>query len=162
MLRVTRLEHGDERDPVMNRSESEHAPAPRQWHRLFGIALTDLFSGTPWRVELEKELALQSQLLDVVIIEQAPARRRGDCLPACHGGAESLLHELYLRFKLELPDMAYTMADFLREHHQSVLNELSAEERAAFLQQLPVEERLRGLDTDELRRLLEELNKRLN
>jgi hypothetical protein len=67
------FEHGDARDPVMSRSESEHAPAPRQWHRLFGIALTDLFSGTPWRVELEKELALQSQLLDVVIIEQAPA-----------------------------------------------------------------------------------------
>ena len=42
----------------------------RQWHRLFGIALTDLFVNTPWRVELEKELALQSQLLDVVIIER--------------------------------------------------------------------------------------------
>ena len=39
-------------------------------HRLFGITLTDLFSGTPWRVELEKDLALQRQLLDVVIIEQ--------------------------------------------------------------------------------------------
>ncbi|MCP5127633.1 MAG: hypothetical protein H6973_19020 [Gammaproteobacteria bacterium] len=43
----------------------------RQWHRLFGITLTDVFRATPWRVELEKELALQSQLLDVVIIEQA-------------------------------------------------------------------------------------------
>lgn len=76
--------------------------------------------------------------------------------------------------------MAYTMADFLHEHHQHVLSELSAEERAAFLQRLPLderlrglapeevfkqfapEERLRGLDADELRRLREELNKRLN
>jgi hypothetical protein len=76
--------------------------------------------------------------------------------------------------------MAYTMADFLREHHQHVLSELSAEERAAFLQRLPVDERLRGLaaeerlrglapedrlrglDADELRRLREELNKRMN
>ena len=47
----------------------------RQWHRLFGITLTDVFRATPWRVELEKELALQSQLLDVVIIEQAAGER---------------------------------------------------------------------------------------
>ena len=290
----------------MSQSESEHAPARRQWHRLFGIALTDLFSGTSWRVELEKELALQSQLLDVVIIEQTAAERGAEPIAALelpagleglrrynlltykshhealdawaleelvghyvnyrkllarplgrggaraqppesafqlyavttrypdklagevalqptdwegvfdlrwgarlirvivlnriaahprnapwelfsarlelvrqgiehyqarHGGAESLLHELYLRFKLELPDMAYTMADFLREHHQHVLRELSADERAAFLQGLsaderlrglPAEERLQGLDTEALRRLQAELNKRLN
>ncbi|HRZ05524.1 MAG TPA: hypothetical protein P5102_05120 [Candidatus Competibacteraceae bacterium] len=44
------------------------------WHRLFGLTLTDVFSDTPWRVELEKDLTMQRQLLDVVIIEQtAPA-----------------------------------------------------------------------------------------
>jgi len=46
----------------------DHTP----WHRLFGIALTDLFTGRPWRVELEKELALKSQRLDVLIIERLP------------------------------------------------------------------------------------------
>jgi len=46
----------------------------QQWHRLFGITLTDLLRDTPWQVELEKELALQSQLLDVVIIEQTAER----------------------------------------------------------------------------------------
>ncbi len=45
-----------------------HPPTP--WHRLFGIALTDLFTGRPWRVELELELALKSQRLDVLIIER--------------------------------------------------------------------------------------------
>ncbi len=40
------------------------------WHRLFGLTLIDVFSDTPWRVELEKDLAMQRQLLDVVIIEQ--------------------------------------------------------------------------------------------
>lgn len=40
------------------------------WHRLFGLTLTDVFQDTPWRVELEKDLAMQRQLLDVVIIEQ--------------------------------------------------------------------------------------------
>ncbi|WP_242463987.1 hypothetical protein [Thiococcus pfennigii] len=47
------------------------APDLLQWHRLFGIALTDRFAGTPWRVELEKELALSSQRLDAVIIERS-------------------------------------------------------------------------------------------
>lgn len=42
----------------------------RRWHRLFGIALADLFRGTGWEVELEKELALRSQLLDVAIIRR--------------------------------------------------------------------------------------------
>ena len=45
-------------------------PNFHDWHRLFGLTLTDLFQDTPWRVELEKDLALQRQLLDVVIIER--------------------------------------------------------------------------------------------
>ncbi len=47
------------------------------WHRLFGIALTDLLSDTGWRVELERNVALESQFLDVVIIE----RTDGDTTP---------------------------------------------------------------------------------
>jgi len=41
-----------------------------QWHRLFGITLTDFFSGTAYKVELEKDLSMQQQFLDVVIIEE--------------------------------------------------------------------------------------------
>lgn len=51
-------------DPIEPRDERL-----RQWHRLFGIALMEVFEGAPWRVELEQELALRSQLLDVAIIE---------------------------------------------------------------------------------------------
>lgn len=29
------------------------------WHRLFGLTLTDVFQDIPWRVELEKDLAMQ-------------------------------------------------------------------------------------------------------
>ena len=36
------------------------------WHRLFGLTLTDVFSDTPWRVELEKDLAMQRQPLIVL------------------------------------------------------------------------------------------------
>ena len=40
------------------------------WHRLLGMVLTDLFTGRPWRVELEQELTLKSQRLDILIIER--------------------------------------------------------------------------------------------
>ncbi len=40
------------------------------WHRLFGIAMTDYFSETSYSVELEKDLSLKKQLLDVVVIEK--------------------------------------------------------------------------------------------
>jgi hypothetical protein len=275
----------------------------RQWHRLFGIGLTDLFADGGWRVELEKELALTSQLLDVVIIERQqtaiPTRsiqlpdglqglrahnlltyksrhealdawaldelighyvnyRKLNATPAVategdaadasgsrlpprdrfsalrcrhtssqramppgrllpdgldgvfdlrwglhdirlivlgniakhrrnapwelfsadiervrHGArhyqgyrpeAERLLYELYLRYKLEIPDMPYTMADFMRESLEHIMDDMTDDQRQAFLERmspeerlrgLPPEERLRGLSAEELRRLKE-------
>ncbi len=53
-------------------------PKRIDWHRWFGIGLTDHFDGTPWRVELEKELALKRQRLDVVIIEQTGTEASAD------------------------------------------------------------------------------------
>ena len=44
------------------------------WHRLFGMTLTDFFTDTAFRVELEKDLSMRQQLLDVVIIEQDVGR----------------------------------------------------------------------------------------
>jgi hypothetical protein len=38
------------------------------WHRLFGLALADYFTGTGYQVEMEKEVARKRQLLDIVII----------------------------------------------------------------------------------------------
>lgn len=272
---------------------------PIPWHRLFGIALTDLFTGRPWRVELEKELALKSQRLDLLIIERcdgaasrldaaalddlpdglealaahnvltyksqhqaldawaldelvshyvtyrkllsiqlnqadperietlperlvpasdfrlyAVATRSPDKLfgqlpagvhqagvcPGVHdlywGGqtvrlivlnaiaehprnapwelfsaridrirhglrhyhprdaaASELLTQLYFNYRLEIPDMAYTMEDFKRETRGSmiefILHECDPEERQALIDQLAVEERLRGLDPEE-------------
>jgi hypothetical protein len=49
------------RDSGMDREQ-------QYWHRLFGIALMDFFSNSPFRVELEKDLSLSKQLLDVVIL----------------------------------------------------------------------------------------------
>lgn len=44
------------------------------WHRLFGLLLTDFFTGSPFVVELEKDLSVQQQLLDVVIVRKLPGR----------------------------------------------------------------------------------------
>jgi hypothetical protein len=41
-----------------------------EWHRLFGLTLTDYFTGSSYGVELEKDLSLKQQFLDVVIIER--------------------------------------------------------------------------------------------
>jgi hypothetical protein len=41
------------------------------WHRLFGLILSDFFVGSPFSVELEKDLSLKRQLLDVAIIRRS-------------------------------------------------------------------------------------------
>jgi len=44
------------------------------WHRLFGLTMTDYFTDTAYRVEVEKDLSIKQQLLDVLIIEQESGR----------------------------------------------------------------------------------------
>jgi hypothetical protein len=44
------------------------------WHRLFGLLLTDFFTGSPFVVELEKDLSLKQQYLDVVIVRKRKGR----------------------------------------------------------------------------------------
>jgi hypothetical protein len=46
------------------------------WHRLFGLVLTDFFTGSPFAVELEKDLSLKQQFLDVVIVRKGKGRFR--------------------------------------------------------------------------------------
>lgn len=47
------------------------------WHRLFGLILTDFFTDSPFVVELEKDLSVQQQLLDVVVIRKLPGVYEG-------------------------------------------------------------------------------------
>ncbi len=49
----------------------------RDWHRLFGLLLTDFFSGSPFAVEVERDLSVQQQLLDVAIIRRGRGRFAG-------------------------------------------------------------------------------------
>ncbi len=44
------------------------------WHRLLGLALTDYFTNTCYKVEMEVDLSLQQQFLDIVIIKQTKGK----------------------------------------------------------------------------------------
>jgi hypothetical protein len=48
--------------------------ALREWHRMFGLLLADLFSGSPFSVEVECDLSVQQQLLDVAIVRRGRGR----------------------------------------------------------------------------------------
>ena len=49
----------------------------RDWHRLFGLLLTDFFTSSPFRVDVERDLSVQQQLLDVVIVRRGRGRFAG-------------------------------------------------------------------------------------
>ena len=51
--------------------------ALRDWHRLFGLVLTDFFTGSPFIVEIESDLSTQQQFLDVLILRRGDAQFDG-------------------------------------------------------------------------------------
>ncbi len=65
------------------------------WHRIFGLFLIDLFTGSTFVVELEKDLSRRKQLLDVVILRRGKGRFAGR-LP---DGLEGLAAHNLLTFK---------------------------------------------------------------
>ena len=40
------------------------------WHRMFGLLLTDFFTGSSYVVEMEKDLSIMQQRLDVVVVRK--------------------------------------------------------------------------------------------
>src|SRR5207244_8559002 len=48
--------------------------ALRDWHRLFGLLLTDFFTRSPFSVEVERDVSQQQQFLDVVIVRRGRGR----------------------------------------------------------------------------------------
>jgi len=48
-----------------------------EWHRLFGLLLTDFFAGSPFAVEIERDLSTQQQRLDVLIVRRGKGRFAG-------------------------------------------------------------------------------------
>jgi hypothetical protein len=69
--------------------------ALRDWHRLFGLLLTDFFSGSPFSVEVERDLSEQQQFLDVVILR----RGRGRFVGRLPDGLDGLAEHNLITFK---------------------------------------------------------------
>src|SRR5438067_3606222 len=69
--------------------------ALRDWYRLFGLLLTDFFRDSPFTVEVERDLSVQQQLLDVVIVR----RGRGRLALRLPDGLEGLAAHNLLSFK---------------------------------------------------------------
>jgi hypothetical protein len=67
----------------------------RDWHRLFSLLLTDFFTGSPFVVEVERDLSQQHRLLDVVIVR----RRRGRFTGALPDRLDDLAEHNLLTFK---------------------------------------------------------------
>jgi hypothetical protein len=69
--------------------------ALRDWHRLFGLLLTDFFTDSPFTVEFERDLSVQQQLLDILIVR----RRRGRFSGRLPDGLEGLVEHNLISFK---------------------------------------------------------------
>jgi hypothetical protein len=69
--------------------------ALRDWHRLFGLLLTDFFTGSPFTVEVEPDLSVQQQFLDVAIVR----RGRGRFVGRLPDGLEDLVEHNLTTFK---------------------------------------------------------------
>jgi hypothetical protein len=67
----------------------------RDWHRLFGLLLTDFFTDSPFVVEVERDLSVQQQLLDVVIVR----RGQGQFADRLPDGLEGLVAHNLITFK---------------------------------------------------------------
>jgi hypothetical protein len=65
------------------------------WHRLFGLLLTDFFTGSPFAVELERDLSFKRQFLDVLIVRKLA----GDFPGRLPDGLEDLAPHNLLTFK---------------------------------------------------------------
>jgi len=91
------------------------------WHRLFGITLTDFFTDTKYTVELEKDLSLKKQFLDVVIIEKKDGKPP-DGLPE---GLENLAAHNLLSYKSHQEAFDDWSADELTGHYVNYRKQIS-------------------------------------
>ncbi|WP_295438148.1 hypothetical protein [uncultured Thiodictyon sp.] len=66
--------------------------------------------------------------------------------------SRGLLGQLYFHYRIEVPDMAYTMEEFEHDTRRLFiehLHEFDSDEIQAIVEQLPLDARLRGLDPEE-------------
>jgi len=62
--------------------------APRDWHRIYGLLWIDYFKGSPFLVEVERDMSQQQQYLDAVIVRRGQDRFRGQLPDGMDGLAD--------------------------------------------------------------------------
>jgi hypothetical protein len=83
---------------------------PLDWHRLFGLVLTDFFTDSPFAVEIERDLSEQQQFLDVVILR----RGRGRFASRLPDGLDGLVEHNLITFKSHREALdGWTMKDLV-------------------------------------------------
>lgn len=92
------------------------------WHRLFGIGLIDLFANTHYEVELEKDLSIQQQFLDVVIIEKVNTGELPHDLP---DGLDNLAQHNLLTYKSFRESLTSWALDELVGHYVNYRKQIS-------------------------------------
>lgn len=70
-------------------------PPTRNWHRLFGLLLSEHLAGSPFVVELEKDLSQKQQLLDVIVVR----RKAGTLQRRLPDGLDRLVDHNLITFK---------------------------------------------------------------
>lgn len=92
-----------------------------EWHHLLGVGLTDYFTGSCYRIEIEKELSLKKQRLDILIIEQ----EEGNPIAELPDGLENLRpHNLMTYKSLQQPLDGWAL-DELLGHYVNYRKQLS-------------------------------------
>jgi hypothetical protein len=104
------------------------------WHRHLGLILTDFFTGSPFVVELEKDLSLKKQLLDVVILRKGP----GPFAERLPDGLDNLATHNLISFKSHQEALADWTLKELTGHYVNYRKQVSPS-----MQQLLPEEEFR-------------------
>lgn len=92
-----------------------------EWHRLFGVVMTDFFEDSSYRVELEKDLSLKQQFVDVVIIEQSD----GHSLEDLPDGLDNLGAHNVLSYKSHQESFTAWTCDELLGHYVNYRKQVS-------------------------------------
>ena len=120
------------------------------WHRMFGLTMTDFFTESPFVVELEKDLSLKQQFLDVVILRKGP----GEIFKPLPDGLDNLAEHNLLTYKSLREPLDASAIDELLGHLVNYRKQVSPPRQPL----LPIEQfRMYGISTRAPRKLQKEV-----
>ncbi len=106
-----------------------------EWHRLFGLGLTDFFIDSAFGVDLEKDLSQRQQRVDVVIIRKAASGP----VPELPDGLENLSWHNIVTYKSPRQALDAWTLDELLGHFVNYRKQISPRRRRCCLKRYRVE-----------------------